>query len=145
MKKEERFLDAIEQSKLIIYKAARVYTQTQEDQEDLIQEIIYQLWKSFDSFQGHSILSTWIYRVAMNTAMYHAQKNKKRVLFVEECRQTGSFAEGVISQLAVRTPHLAFDILGAADCFIPLGPAATAGLPSKESIVDKVLNFGERS
>ena len=79
MKKEERFLAAIEQSKLIIYKAARVYTQTQEDQEDLIQEIIYQLWKSFDSFQGHSTVSTWIYRVAMNTAMYHAQKSKKRV------------------------------------------------------------------
>ncbi len=65
----------------------------------------------------------------------------KRVLFVEECRQTGSFAEGVISQLAIRSPKNRYQIHGAADCFIPLGPAATAGLPSRESIVKAVVDL----
>lgn len=67
---------------------------------------------------------------------------KSHVLFVEECRKTGSFAEGVISQLATEPDGPRnLRIHAAADCFIPLGPAATAGLPSKESIVQEMLDW----
>ncbi len=68
-------------------------------------------------------------------------RGKKKVLFVEECRTTGSLAESVVARLAVLNTGSEFRIHGAADCFIPLGPAATAGLPSKESIVKEVLDF----
>ncbi len=68
-------------------------------------------------------------------------KNKTHVLFVEECRKTGSFAESVISELAMSLPQIQYNIHAAADCFIPLGPAATAGLPSKESIVEAALKL----
>jgi 2-oxoisovalerate dehydrogenase E1 component len=69
-------------------------------------------------------------------------KGKTHLLFVEECRQTGSFAEGVVSQLAIQDSiSLKMNIHGASDCFIPLGPAATAGLPSIESIVFETLKL----
>ncbi|MEM7647240.1 MAG: transketolase C-terminal domain-containing protein, partial [Pseudomonadota bacterium] len=70
-------------------------------------------------------------------------KNKKTTLFVEECRRTGSFAEAIISLLAENHCGGRLRIHGAADCFIPLGPAATAGLPSTESIVDEALKLLE--
>jgi RNA polymerase sigma-70 factor (ECF subfamily) len=50
-----------------------------EDREDLIQEIIFQLWKAFDSYQGKAARSTWVYRVAMNVAIYHYNQSKKKL------------------------------------------------------------------
>ena len=50
-----------------------------DDQEDLFQEIICQLWKANDSFKGESQFSTWMYRVAINTAIVFLKKEKKKV------------------------------------------------------------------
>jgi 2-oxoisovalerate dehydrogenase E1 component len=73
-------------------------------------------------------------------------EGKRHILFVEECRQTGSLAEGVISGIATKNWNQArLSIHGAADCFIPLGPAATAGLPSRETIVQQVLSLEGQS
>jgi len=77
--KKEIFTAAIKQYEGLLYKIASVYTNTMEDRDDLLQEIIYQLWKSFDSFAQKSALSTWMYRVAMNTAIYHLKKDKRQV------------------------------------------------------------------
>ena len=55
-----------------------MYANTPEAREDLIQEILYQLWKSFPGFRQASSLSTWIYRVAINTAIYQLKRHKKR-------------------------------------------------------------------
>ncbi len=52
--------------------------ETSEDQEDLFQEIILQLWKSYDSFQGNSQYSSWMYRVALNTALTFFKKEKRK-------------------------------------------------------------------
>jgi RNA polymerase sigma factor (sigma-70 family) len=77
--KKEAFIMAIQENKALVYKIASVYTNTIEDRNDLSQEIIYQLWKSFDSFAERSSLRTWLYRVAMNVAIYHLKKSKRRV------------------------------------------------------------------
>lgn len=50
-----------------------------DDQQDLFQEIICQLWKSYDSFKNASQFSTWMYRVAVNTAIVFLKKEKKKV------------------------------------------------------------------
>ena len=52
--KKETFITAIKDNEGLIYKVASVYTNTIEDRKDLVQEIIYQLWKSFDSFNQKS-------------------------------------------------------------------------------------------
>lgn len=79
MDKKESFTVAIKNNEGIIYKIAALYTNHSEDRDDLVQEIIYQLWKSFGSFNHQSGLSTWLYRVAMNVAIYHLKTTKKRV------------------------------------------------------------------
>jgi RNA polymerase sigma-70 factor (ECF subfamily) len=50
-----------------------------EDQEDLQQEIVFQLWRSYARFEGKSKFSTWMYRVALNTAITYLKKDKRRV------------------------------------------------------------------
>ena len=82
MDKKETFIAAIKDNEGLIYKVASVYTNTIEDRKDLVQEIIYQLWKSFDSFNQKSGLSTWMYRVAMNVAIYHLKISKRNFLTV---------------------------------------------------------------
>lgn len=78
MPKEAVFYKMIKDHEGIIYKITRVYCDTYEDQMDLYQEIVYQLWKGFDSFKGNSKRSTWMYRVALNTAYTYLRKEKKR-------------------------------------------------------------------
>jgi RNA polymerase sigma factor (sigma-70 family) len=82
MDKKETFIIAIKANEGLIYKIATVYTNSTEDRKDLVQEIIYNLWKSFESFNQKSNLSTWMYRVAMNVAIYHLKITKRKVLTV---------------------------------------------------------------
>ncbi len=63
----------------IIYKISRVYFDQEEDQKDLYQEIVYQLWKSYDSFDDRSKWSTWMYRVALNTAISFLKRDKSKL------------------------------------------------------------------
>ena len=79
MDKKETFITAIKANEGLIYKIASIYTDSTEDRKDLIQEIIYNLWKSFGSFNQQSSLSTWMYRVAMNVAIYHLKITKRKV------------------------------------------------------------------
>lgn len=75
---EKQFLTYIHQHKGIISKIVRMYTDNVEDREDLQQEIIIQLWKSFGHYKGESQFSTWMYRVAINTAITFFKKDQRR-------------------------------------------------------------------
>lgn len=88
---EQQFLALINQHKGILYKVSRVYFDNLEDQQDLFQEIILQLWKSLDSFRGNSEFSSWMYRVALNTAI---------VFFKKEIRKPDKYAAIKIEPLA---------------------------------------------
>lgn len=78
--KQEDFMTAIKENEGFIYKIASIYTKTIEDRNDLIQEIFYQLWKSFGTFNQKSSLSTWMYRVALNVAIYHLKIAGRKIL-----------------------------------------------------------------
>ncbi|MBC5835597.1 RNA polymerase sigma factor [Flavobacterium sp. F372] len=77
--KEQEFLSRIEKHKGILYKVSKMYMDNIDDQEDLFQEIVCQLWKAYDSFKGESQFSTWMYRVAINTAIVFLKKEKRKV------------------------------------------------------------------
>jgi RNA polymerase sigma-70 factor (ECF subfamily) len=77
--KKELFIAAIKHNERLIYKIASVYTNNIEDQNDLVQEITYQLWKSFETFKQKSNFSTWMYRVAMNVAIHYLKTAKKKI------------------------------------------------------------------
>jgi len=77
MTQEKEFVEVIQDNEGILYKMTRLYANNKEDQKDLYQDIVYQLWKAFNTFRGDAKLSTWIYRIALNTALLYL-KNKKR-------------------------------------------------------------------
>jgi len=68
------FLERIHRHQSIIHKICFVYCNIKADREDLQQEIVLQLWKSYPSFQGKAEFSTWMYRVALNTAINQTRK-----------------------------------------------------------------------
>ncbi|NHF59894.1 sigma-70 family RNA polymerase sigma factor [Flavobacteriaceae bacterium TP-CH-4] len=78
MPTEDDFVKLIQQNEGIIFKITTVYTDNADDQKDLYQDIVYQLWKSFDSFRREAKVSTWLYRVAMNTALTRLRKHKRK-------------------------------------------------------------------
>lgn len=77
--KEAEFTKLIESNQGIVHKVCRIYSDTPEAHEDLFQEIVLQLWKSFDSFKGDSKFSTWMYRVGLNTAITLIRKKYKNI------------------------------------------------------------------
>jgi len=77
MDKESEFVRIIKRNEGVIFKITTFYTDTKDDQQDLYQDIVYQLWKSFDSFRGEAKISTWMYRIALNTALTRIKTKKK--------------------------------------------------------------------
>lgn len=75
---EKEFLERIEKHKRVLFKISKMYMDTPEDQNDLFQEITYQLWKAYPTFQEKSKFSTWMYRVALNTAIIFLKSEKKK-------------------------------------------------------------------
>jgi len=82
MSKEEAFVQLIKQNEGVIFKITTMYTDNRSDQKDLYQDVVYQLWKSFDSFRSESKISTWMYRVALNTALTRLKRSKRMGLAV---------------------------------------------------------------
>ncbi len=80
MKQQEPFLETISNHQRIIHKVCRMYAHDEEDRQDLFQEILLQLWRAFGSFKGESKISTWMYRVALNTAISGFRKSSRRPL-----------------------------------------------------------------
>jgi|SRR6186713_1274394 len=79
MPNERDFIRIIKENEGIIFKITIVYSRDADDQKDLYQEIVYQLWKSFDSFRNESKVSTWLYSIALNTSIAHLEKEKRTV------------------------------------------------------------------
>ncbi len=76
--KETRFLQLIGENKGILFKICKIYQDDPDDRNDLLQEMTLQLWLAFDSFRGESKFSSWMYRVALNTAIVFFKKQKRR-------------------------------------------------------------------
>lgn len=75
---EKEFLHIIAENQGIIHKVCSIYCDLEEDRRDLFQEILVQLWKSYPSFRNESKFSTWMYRVALNTAITSFKKDKRQ-------------------------------------------------------------------
>ena len=81
MKAEENdFIGTIELHRGIIFKVCKMYCPQEEDCNDLYQDIVAQLWKAWGGFRGDAKISTWIYRIALNTAISGFRKQKRNPL-----------------------------------------------------------------
>ncbi len=74
----ETFLIVMEQHKGIIYKVANSYCKDEQHKQDLIQEIVLQLWLSFNRYDETFKLTTWIYRIALNVSISFYRKEHRR-------------------------------------------------------------------
>ncbi len=75
--KQILFNQLLKENEGILSKVVNQFIASEYDRKDFKQEIIYQLWKSYDSFSGRSKFSTWMYRVSLNTALKYLKKKKK--------------------------------------------------------------------
>ncbi len=79
MLSEKDFIELLNKHQNIIHKICSVYMDNASDKEDLFQEITLQAWRSIKNFRGDAQFSTWLYRVALNTAITFFRKEKKQV------------------------------------------------------------------
>lgn len=78
--KEQSFIELINQHQGLIHKVCLMYEPDGEIRNDLFQDIVLQLWKSFSSFRGEAKITTWMYRIALNTAISGFRKQKRKVM-----------------------------------------------------------------
>jgi RNA polymerase sigma factor (sigma-70 family) len=76
---EKEFVELLNKHQNIIHKICNVYMDDQPDKEDLFQEITLQAWKAVGNFRGDAQFSTWLYRVALNTAITFFKKEKRQL------------------------------------------------------------------
>lgn len=78
-KLEEEFVKQLDENQNIVHKICRLYTNDQHAHNDLFQEVTVQLWRAYPKFRGDAKFSTWMYRVALNTAITLYRKSTRRV------------------------------------------------------------------
>ena len=76
---EKKFIDLINEHQGLIHKVCIMYESERDIRNDLFQEIVLQLWKSFPTFRGEAKITTWMYRIALNTAISGYRKQTRNV------------------------------------------------------------------
>lgn len=79
MQDESAFISLLNTHQGILHKVCNLYMDTPADREDLFQEITLQAWKAYANFKAQSKFSTWLYRVALNTAITFFRKEKRKI------------------------------------------------------------------
>jgi len=90
----QEFLGLVNRYQPMIHRVCRMYADSPEDRQDLLQDILFQLWRSYPSFQGKSSFSTWMYRIALNTAIAALRKEIRKP---EQVRLEGDAVPGALS------------------------------------------------
>jgi RNA polymerase sigma factor (sigma-70 family) len=80
MSTEQDFIQAITEHQRIIHKVCTLYLKEAGGKEDLFQEILLNAWKGYKNFKGTAKFSTWLYRVALNTAITFYRKDNRRIM-----------------------------------------------------------------
>ncbi len=77
MDKELHFKEILKENKDRIFRICCAYERDPDSRNDLYQEVLLNVWKSLDKFEGRSMISTWIYRIAVNTSLMHVKKESR--------------------------------------------------------------------
>jgi RNA polymerase sigma factor (sigma-70 family) len=78
------FVQLVNENIGIAHKISRVYFEDHDDRKDLLQEMMFQLWRSYGEFAGRSKFSTWMYRVCLNTALTFRKKRKLQTQSIDQ-------------------------------------------------------------
>ena len=92
-KMEAEFLNMLREYNRIIYKVASFYADENNTLDDLYQDVVLNLWKAFPNFREESQISTWIYRIALNTCVSFYRRNTRRPACVEIMPDVKAYTE----------------------------------------------------
>ena len=112
---EERFAQLVQEHKGTIYTVCYMFSQDEDEVNDLFQETLINMWKGIDSFRDESKISTWIYRVALNTCLLQERKKKKEVQKVPLSMDVNFFEDEDANIAQVRMLHQRIGKLGLVD------------------------------
>ncbi|MBT1705908.1 RNA polymerase sigma factor [Chryseosolibacter indicus] len=76
---EKKFINLINEHQGLVHKVCFMYEQDPDARNDLFQEIVLQLWKSFPTFRGEAKITTWMYRIALNTAISGYRRQTRHI------------------------------------------------------------------
>jgi len=77
--KNKAFKKLLNENRQVISKICNAYSNNEEEFEDYFQEVALQIWKSYESFEGKSKISTWIYRISLNVCLSEIRKKERRI------------------------------------------------------------------
>jgi len=120
---EDKFTRDINANIGLIHKICNIYFLNEHDRQDASQEILYQLWKSYPSFKGDAKFSTWMYKVALNTAIGYLKKRTKethKTMLPEHLVHFSESNEQVSTDEKVRMLYKAINTLSEIDKAITL-------------------------
>ena len=80
---QEAFVRLVSQHRGMLYKVCRMYCHTAADRQDLFQEIVFQLWRSYPTFRSEARIDTWLYRIALNTAISGLRRRRRIITSVD--------------------------------------------------------------
>ena len=101
------FSTLLEQHQCLLHKVARLYCPHEEDRQDLMQEIRVQVWQSFPRYDGRAAITTWLYRVALNTAIsFHRKTAAQQARTVALTEETLSLPEPPASDQEAQVQQL---------------------------------------
>ena len=115
MKQEEYFTQLVRENKSTIYTVCYMFSKDEEEVNDLFQETLINMWKGIDSFREESKISTWIYRVALNTCLLQERKKKREVPKVPLSMNVNFFEDEDAKVAQVRQLHQRIGKLGLVD------------------------------
>ena len=109
------FTQLVREHKSTIYTVCYMFSKDEEEVNDLFQETLINMWKGIDSFREESKISTWIYRVALNTCLLQERKKKKEVKKVPLTMNVNFFQDDDANAAQVRLLHQRIGKLGLVD------------------------------
>ena len=112
---DEFFARLVKEHKSTIYTVCYMFSHDEEEVNDLFQETLINMWKGIDSFREESKISTWIYRVALNTCLLQERKKKKEVKKVPLTMNVNFFQDDDANAAQVRMLHQRIGKLGLVD------------------------------
>ena len=139
---EKQFIDHLERHQGVVQRVARLYTHNAEDRRDLVQEILYQLWRAWPRYRGEARVTTWMYRIALNTALTGLRRGRRAPeLLPLDPDQSGPAVDpaAALRGERVRSLHEAIRALGPADRAVVM--LQLEGLPHRE--IGEVLGISE--
>ena len=112
---EQQFAQLVREHKSTIYTVCYMFSHDEDEVNDLFQETLINMWKGIDSFREESKISTWIYRVALNTCLLQERKKKREVPKVPLSMNVNFFEDEDAKVAQVRQLHQRIGKLGLVD------------------------------